>query len=128
MMIRIYQLRKARLSLQLGWVLCGLLSFAISVGIVSAQATEAPEAAATSGEEATTERSVLALEDPEEASQRTELNLLGEVDASSGEGRRNENVSLTLIDNNVLKELKPNNLHSLLLRIHALMMASTARS
>ena len=40
-----------------------------------------------------------------EASQRTELNLLGQVDTASGEGRRNENVSLTLIDNNVLKEL-----------------------
>ena len=37
--------------------------------------------------------------------QRTELNLLGEVDADSGEGRRNENVRLTLINNNVLKEL-----------------------
>ncbi|MDA0206622.1 MAG: TonB-dependent receptor [Acidobacteria bacterium] len=46
-----------------------------------------------------------AAEVTEEASQRTELNLLGQVDASSGEGRRNENVSLTLIDNNVLKEL-----------------------
>ncbi|MDA0206512.1 MAG: hypothetical protein O3A53_13865 [Acidobacteria bacterium] len=41
----------------------------------------------------------------EEASQRTTLNLLGQVDTASGEGRRNENVSLTLIDNNVLKEL-----------------------
>jgi hypothetical protein len=38
-------------------------------------------------------------------SDRTSLNLLGEVDAESGEGRRNENVKLTLIDNNVLKEL-----------------------
>ncbi len=38
-------------------------------------------------------------------SDRTELNLLGEVDASGGESRRNENVQLTLIDNNVLKEL-----------------------
>ncbi len=37
--------------------------------------------------------------------QRTRLNLLGEVDAKAGEGRRNENVRLTLIDNNVLKEL-----------------------
>ncbi len=37
--------------------------------------------------------------------ERTRLNLLGEVDSSSGEGRRNENVRLTLIDNNVLKEL-----------------------
>ncbi len=36
---------------------------------------------------------------------RTELNLLGEVDSDSGESRRNENVQLTLVDNNVLKEL-----------------------
>jgi hypothetical protein len=46
-----------------------------------------------------------AADEPEAASQRTELNLLGQVDAASGEGQRNENVSLTLIDNNVLKEL-----------------------
>lgn len=38
-------------------------------------------------------------------SDRTDLNLLGEVDSSSGESRRNENVDITLIDNNVLKEL-----------------------
>ena len=37
--------------------------------------------------------------------ERTTLNLLGEVDSSSGESRRNENVEITLIDNNVLKEL-----------------------
>ena len=50
--------------------------------------------------------SALALEDVDnDASQRTTLNLLGQVDTASGEGRRNENVSLTLIDNNVLKEL-----------------------
>ena len=36
---------------------------------------------------------------------RTALNLLGEVDSGKGESRRNENVQLTLIDNNVLKEL-----------------------
>ncbi len=39
------------------------------------------------------------------SSDRTALNLLGEVDSEQGEGRRNENVRLTLIDNNVLKEL-----------------------
>ncbi len=39
------------------------------------------------------------------AADRTELNLLGEVDAKSGEGRRNENVRISLIDNNVLIEL-----------------------
>ena len=37
--------------------------------------------------------------------ERTELNLLGEVDSDKGESRRNENVQLTLIDNNVLKEI-----------------------
>lgn len=36
---------------------------------------------------------------------RTRLNLLGEVNSAQGEGRRNENVRLTLIDNNVLREL-----------------------
>ena len=40
-----------------------------------------------------------------ETGERTRLNLLGEVDSESGEARRNENVRLTLIDNNVLKEL-----------------------
>ncbi len=39
------------------------------------------------------------------AGDRTRLNLLGEIDSDSGEARRNENVRLTLIDNNVLKEL-----------------------
>ena len=37
--------------------------------------------------------------------ERTALNLLGEVDSEQGEGRRNENVRITLIDNNVLREL-----------------------
>ena len=42
--------------------------------------------------------------EPEDAA-RTALNLLGEVDTEQGEGRRNENVRITLIDNNVLREL-----------------------
>ena len=42
---------------------------------------------------------------PEESSDRTRLNLLGVVDSKSGEGRRNENLGLTLIDNNVLRDL-----------------------
>ncbi len=41
----------------------------------------------------------------DEDASRTALNLLGEVDSSEGEGRRNENVRITLIDNNVLREL-----------------------
>ena len=36
---------------------------------------------------------------------RTELNLLGQVDTSAGENRRNENVRITLIDNGVQREL-----------------------
>ena len=40
-----------------------------------------------------------------QASSRTELNLLGQLDAASGESRRNENVRITLIDNAVLREL-----------------------
>lgn len=45
-----------------------------------------------------------ALPDNLEAS-RTELNLLGQVDISSGENRRNENVKINLVDNSVLKDL-----------------------
>lgn len=45
------------------------------------------------------------VDDQTENDERTRLNLLGEVDSESGEARRNENVRLTLIDNNVLKEL-----------------------
>ena len=46
-----------------------------------------------------------AAQPPATSNDRTTLNLLGEVDRESGESRRNENVRLTLIDNNVLKEL-----------------------
>lgn len=41
----------------------------------------------------------------EKADRRTELNLLGKTDASSGESRRNENVQFNQIDNNAQKEL-----------------------
>ena len=74
--------------------------------LLPAQSTTESSSSAAAPEPAPAERPALALEDPEEeASQRTTLNLLGQVDSASGEGRRNENVSLTLIDNNVLKEL-----------------------
>ena len=44
--------------------------------------------------------------DPSDATaDRTRLNLLGQVNSASGESRRNENVRLALIDNNVLSEL-----------------------
>ena len=46
-----------------------------------------------------------AAEETGPSSERTTLNLLGEVDTESGEARRNENVRMTLIDNAVLKEL-----------------------
>jgi hypothetical protein len=39
------------------------------------------------------------------AQRRTELNLMGQTDAKSGESRRNENVQFNPIDNNALKEL-----------------------
>lgn len=39
------------------------------------------------------------------AEARTQLNLLGQTDAKSGESRRNENVQFNLIDNNALKEI-----------------------
>lgn len=65
-------------------------------------AQEQQEAPSTSSGEVAPQ---LELDDVDGAAQRTELNLLGQVDSASGEGRRNENVSLTLIDNNVLKEL-----------------------
>ncbi len=35
---------------------------------------------------------------------RTDLNLLGKTNAESGESKRNENVAITLLDNNALKE------------------------
>lgn len=43
--------------------------------------------------------------EPAQPSQRTQLNLLGQTDTSSGESRRNENVQFNLIDNNSLREL-----------------------
>jgi len=41
----------------------------------------------------------------EKADDRTKLNLVGQTDTQSGENRRNDNVQLTPLDNNVLKEL-----------------------
>ena len=64
------------------------------------------EAAAELRAEAAPETQDAPLEEESEGNrERTELNLLGEVDSESGESRRNENVQLTLIDNNVLKEI-----------------------
>ncbi len=43
--------------------------------------------------------------EPENKTERTALNLLGQTDAKSGESRRNENIQFNLIDNNAQKEL-----------------------
>ncbi len=72
-------------------------------------ATPPQSAAASGSESAPAENSASSAEtrSPPQTTggERTTLNLLGEVDSSSGESRRNENVEITLIDNNVLKEL-----------------------
>ena len=80
-------------------------SLVLLTGTLAAQSLDEASPTTPPPPETTTDPSAPATQDSEESSQRTELNLLGQVDASSGEGRRNENVSLTLIDNNVLKEL-----------------------
>jgi len=88
-----------------------LLALPLAVGWLAAQAEEPEEGrqpdirsvedAAISGSTGVSEEGIAATE----SSDRTQLNLLGEVDSEGGEGRRNENVELTLIDNNVLKEI-----------------------
>ena len=77
------------------WVFCALTcaSSAVAQDVPSTEPPTAQEAApADESSEAP-------------AVERTDLNLLGEVDAASGEARRNENVQIDLIDNNVLKEM-----------------------
>ena len=69
-------------------------------GSESDAASPAPKSAAAASPEPESEAGAA-----EDGAERTELNLLGEVDSGKGESRRNENVQLTLIDNNVLKEL-----------------------
>ncbi len=84
----------------LGLYLTGILGLAAA----DQDATESPTVLATSveGNGALVESQ----QDETASSQsRTELNLLGEVDSESGESRRNENVQLTLVDNNVQKEI-----------------------
>ncbi len=89
------------------WALFGAL-FGVAV---CAPQDGAPETKETSPQEDSAQPSeAVALEAPasggeDDSTERTRLNLLGEVDSESGEARRNENVRLTLIDNNVLKEL-----------------------
>ncbi len=73
---------------------------AVAGRLTPPKSDDAPEPApsAPSGEEADSP-------DQTAEAERTKLNLLGQVDSSSGESRRNENVRITLTDNNVLKEI-----------------------
>ncbi len=78
----------------------------VLLAAVCALASLPPVNAQTSGERTepeAPEQSPAA--DQQEDGDRTALNLLGEVDSEQGEGRRNENVRITLIDQNVLREL-----------------------
>ena len=96
---------------------CVLAAF-LALAICTTAAAQASDQAASGGSsatepaesEATSEEADDAQPQPTGAessgdADRTRLNLLGEVNSEQGEGRRNENVRLTLIDNNVLREL-----------------------
>ena len=67
---------------------------AAAVADREADLTSQPDEASATGEGSTAA-----------SDERTTLNLLGAVDTNSGESQRNENVQITLIDNNVLNEL-----------------------
>ena len=75
-----------------------------SATAVSANGAASESEAATNGEAAQTAEPSTEAGAAGGAS-RTGLNLLGQVDSAKGEARRNENVQIDLIDNNVLKEL-----------------------
>ncbi len=90
--------------------LLSLLLCLTCAALCAAQVPPSSAVKAAAAETESVERPAALAEDSVEpaegdAGERTRLNLLGEVDAESGEARRNENVRLTLIDNNVLKEL-----------------------
>lgn len=92
------------------------LRFAAFLGVVTLVAGAPADTSNTEAVEASAESSAVpvavdtgsgtqAADGGATAADRMELNLLGEVDTESGESRRNENVQLTLVDNNVQKEL-----------------------
>ena len=83
-----------------------VVSGAHSVVLYAAVAALAAHSAHAQQESAKT-TAPIEQEEPDDStdSDRTALNLLGEVDSAKGESRRNENVPVTLIDNNVLREL-----------------------
>ncbi|MCW5964632.1 MAG: hypothetical protein KIT83_11385, partial [Bryobacterales bacterium] len=62
-------------------------------------------AEAAQPDDATPEPAKPSAEPAAASGQRTSLNLLGQVNSAKGESRRNENVQIDLIDNNVLKEM-----------------------
>ncbi|MFM8393726.1 MAG: hypothetical protein ACKOB4_07340, partial [Acidobacteriota bacterium] len=74
------------------------LTIVLATGIALAQNAPPPERPKP-------EQSKPEAAEPAPPSQRTQLNLLGQTDTSSGESRRNENVQFNLIDNNSLREL-----------------------
>ncbi len=71
------------------------------LAVANAQEQPIPEPSGDAGADTAEETQSPSASD----SGRTALNLLGEVNSDEGEGRRNENVRITLIDNNVLREL-----------------------
>ncbi len=85
------------------FVFCNILVAVLTAGAAFSQSSsgEPPPEPAVAPEPAPEEPA----EESTAEADRTQLNLLGEVDSEGGEGRRNENVQLTLINNNVLKEL-----------------------
>lgn len=87
--------------------IAGALSFPVKAQDARDSGSSGSEVAEPTSEASEPESPGLAAtaETSGEAADRTRLNLLGEVNTEQGEGRRNENVRLTLIDNNVLREL-----------------------
>ena len=89
---------------------CRARSASVRGGTASPQRTNQAEAAAEPAEENSARPGTAPAASGQQigavnAGTRTELNLLGQTDTASGESRRNENVQINLIDNNVLKEL-----------------------
>ena len=85
----------------------GLLSMAPSVadGAERQESSRRPEGNAPASASAAEGPSADAAPVNNSGPDRTELNLLGQTDASAGESRRNENVRITLVDNAVQREL-----------------------
>ncbi|MDX2032163.1 MAG: hypothetical protein SF339_15930 [Blastocatellia bacterium] len=84
-----------------------LIVWALLILSAHAQSTPQKQSAPASQEKAKSDAAAPPAAPPAEGAQtqRTQLNLLGQTDAASGESRRNENVQFNLIDNNSLREL-----------------------